>query len=174
MSERTGKLAALALLVLGALLAGPAIAAAQEVQTRESYAAAVDPICKANANANRRIMAGARQRIARDRLIPASRQFQRLARSIGGMERRLAQEPPPAGDEARIGQWLRFIRLLRQRVAATAGKYREAAKAPSQNKREWLQIKATHEAIQAERAGLTANNIVVAFPFRDCRFRRIG
>lgn len=175
MSAWPGTLAALPLLALAALFAAPAGAADEaQPQTRQSFAAAVDPICKANTAANRRIMAGARQRVARDALIPAAGQFQRLARSIGGMERRLAVVPPPVGDEARVGQWLRFIRLLRQRIGNTAKLYREAGRAPTETKREWLEIKATHEGIHAERAGLTANNVTVSFPFRECRFRRIG
>lgn len=158
-----GTLAALAAL---ALLAVAPAAHAQEQsgeQTRESFAKRVEPLCKANRAVNERIMAGARQRIGRKAFGPVGKQFIRLSRSIAGFARRLGRVEPPPADRRRVGQWLHFIRLLKQRTFRTGKLYRRG-----------LEIKAAHQSILAERAGITANNVMVAFPFRYCRFSRIG
>jgi hypothetical protein len=128
-------------------------------QTRESYKAQVEPICKANREANERIMAGARERVNQGKLIPVGKQFIRVSASFGGMIGRLGVVPPPVGDEHRIERWFSSMRLLKQRLRLV-GKYYKAGE----------KIKATHESILAERSGLSANNTSIVFHFTYCRF----
>jgi hypothetical protein len=159
MKRTTGTIAA----VLVAMLGFAALAHGAEEQTRESYAAQVEPICKANREANERIMDGVRERIADDEFRRVSGQFIRLSASVAGMADRLEKVPPPPADERRINRWIHFIRLLKTRTRNVGKYYREG-----------LEIKGTHESILAERSGVSANNLMVVFPLRYCRFSRVG
>ena len=149
--------------ILAALVATLAVAlpAHGAEQTRETYKEQVEPVCKANREANERIMAGARQRVNKNLLKPAGRQFVRLSGAFGKLIRRLAPVPPPAGDERRIGRWIESMRLLKTRVRLV-GKYFIAGE----------KIRANHESIFAERAGISANNTTVPLHFHYCRFGR--
>ncbi len=153
-----GTLAAIAV----ALLAIAPLAHGEE-QTRESYKAQVEPICKANREANERIMKGARERINKGKLEPAGKQFIRVSASFGEMIKQLLPVPAPPADERRVERWVEQMRLLEQRLR-NVGKYYKAGE----------KIKATHESILAERSGLSANNTSIVFHFRDCRFSHIG
>jgi hypothetical protein len=153
MKGTLGTLAAIAaaLLVIAPLAHG-------EEQTRESYKAQVEPICQANRAANEKIMAGARDRVNKGKLELAGKQFVRVSTSFGGLIKRLVPVPPPPADERRIERWFDSMRLLKQRLR-NVGKYYEAGE----------KIKATHESILAERAGLSANNTSIVFHFHFCR-----
>jgi hypothetical protein len=163
MSRPLGTIAAL--VATASLLAALAVAAlaAEPEPTREAYVAQVEPICKANREANSRIMAGAQERVNRNQLEPAGKQFIRLSQSVGRLATKIAAVPPPAADSHRVSRWLVSIRLLRTRLR-NVGKYFK----------EDLKIKGIHESILAERAGLSANNTSIVFHFKDCRFNRIG
>jgi hypothetical protein len=143
----------------------PAIApfALGEEQTRETYKAAVEPICQANREANERIMEGARERVNKGKLELAGKQFIRLSGSFGGMITKLLPIPAPPADDHRIDRWFEQMRLLKQRLR-NIGKYYKAGE----------RIKATHESILAERAGITANNTTVPLHFHYCRFSHIS
>lgn len=137
--------------------------AAGEDQTRDSYKAQVEPICQANRSANEKIMAGAKDRVNKDKLVPAGKQFIRVSGSVGGLIKQLATVPAPTTDEQRVEHWLGSIQLLKQRLREV-GKYYKAGE----------KIKAAHESILAERAGLSANNTSIVFQFHYCRFSNIG
>jgi hypothetical protein len=151
-----GTLAAIAV----ALLAIAPLARGEE-QTRESYKAQVEPICKANRKANEKIMAGARERVNKRKFEPAGKQFIRVSESFGSLIPKLAAVPPPPADEHRVDRWLEQMRLLKTRLR-TVGKYYK----------EGEDIKAAHESILAERSGIAANNISIVFKVRYCRFGR--
>jgi len=157
MKRTLGTLAAIAIamLVIAPFAAG-------EEQTRDSYTAQVEPICQANRSANEKIMAGAKERVRKGRLVPAGKQFIRLSGSVGGMVKQLSTVPAPTADARRIEHWLGSIQLLEQRLREV-GKYYKAGE----------KIKATHTAILAERAGLSANNTSIVFHFNYCRFSHI-
>jgi hypothetical protein len=157
MKRTLGTLAAIAI----AMLAIAPLAAGEE-QTRDSYTAQVEPICQANRSANEKIMAGAKERVNKGKLVPAGKQFIRLSGSVGGMVKQLTTVPAPTADAQRIEHWLGSIQLLEQRLREV-GKYYKAGE----------KIKATHTAILAERAGLSANNTSIVFHFNYCRFSHI-
>ncbi|HET8862617.1 MAG TPA: hypothetical protein VFM94_05145 [Solirubrobacterales bacterium] len=133
-----------------------------EEQTRETYKSAVEPICQANREANERIMEGARDRVNKGKLELAGKQFIRLSGSFGAMIAKLLPIPAPPADDRRIDRWFEQMRLLKQRLR-NVGKYYKAGE----------KIKATHESILAERAGITANNTTVPLHFHYCRFSHI-
>jgi len=143
--------------VLAATLAVAAPAHGEE-QTRETYKAQVEPLCQANRVANKRIMAGANDRVKAGKLGVAGKQFMRVSRSFGGFVTRIATVPPPPADSHRVERWIELMRLLQARLN-TVGKYFKAGE----------RIKATHESILAERSGLSANNISIVFHFHYCR-----
>lgn len=157
MKRTLGTLAAIAI----AMLAIAPIANGEE-QTRDSYTAQVEPICQANRSANEKIMAGAKERVNKEKLVPAGKQFIRLSGSVGGLVKQLTTVPTPTADARRIEHWLSSIQLLQQRLREV-GKYYKAGE----------KIKATHTAILAERAGLSANNTSIVFHFNYCRFSHI-
>ncbi len=158
MKRTLGTFAAIAI----AMLAIAPVAAGEE-QTRESYKAQVEPICQANRNVNEKIMAGARDRVNNGKLALAGKQFIRVSGSVGGLIKQLTPIPAPAADEQRIEHWLGSIELLQKRLRAV-GKYYKAGE----------KIKAAHESILAERAGLSANNTSIVFHFRYCRFSHVS
>jgi hypothetical protein len=157
MKRTLGTFAAIAI----AMLAIAPLAAGEE-QTRDSYTAQVEPICQANRNANEKIMAGAKERVNKGKLALAGKQFVRVSGSVGGLIKQLAAVPAPTADETRVEHWLGSIQLLEQRLREV-GKYYKAGE----------KIKGTHTAILAERAGLSANNTSIVFPFHYCRFSHI-
>jgi hypothetical protein len=147
--------------IVVALLAIASPAPAAE-QTREAYKAQIEPICETNRSANERIMDGARERINRDELGSAAKQFIQVSGSFGGLIKRLAAIPAPPADEHRVDRWFEQMRLLKTRLRNVGKYYKEG-----------LEIKATHESILAERSGIAANNISIVFKVRYCRFGRI-
>jgi hypothetical protein len=144
-----------------AMLAVAPLAPGEE-QTRDTYRAQVEPICQANREANEKIMAGARERINKNKLVPAGKQFISVSESFGGLIKQLKPVPGPTADAHRLDRWFGSMQLLKQRLR-NVGKYYKAGE----------KIKATHESILAERSGLSANNISIVFHFHYCRFSRI-
>ncbi|HET7052488.1 MAG TPA: hypothetical protein VFI09_01055 [Solirubrobacterales bacterium] len=152
-----GKLGTLAAIALVTLAVAPL--AHGEEQTRESYKAQVEPICRANRKTNEKIMAGAQQRINENKLKPAGRQFVRLSRSFGDLVGGLTKVSPPATDVHRIDRWIEIMKLLKGRLRLAGKYYVEGNK-----------IKGTHMAIWAQRAALSANNTTIVLHFHYCRF----
>jgi hypothetical protein len=146
--------------IIVVLLAAASSAHAEE-QTRETYKAQVEPLCKANREVNERVMTGARKRINKREFEPVGKQFIRVSTTFGSLIPRIAAVPPPVGDERRVERWLEQMRLLKTRLRGTGKYYREDE-----------EIKAAHEAILAERSGIAANNISIVFKVRFCRFGR--
>jgi hypothetical protein len=155
-----GPLGTLAVVALAMLSLAPL--AVGDEQTRESYKAAVEPLCKANREANERIMAGARERVNKDQLKPVGRQFIRLSESLGSLIKQLTPVPPPPADSHRVERWFDSMRLLKQRLR-NVGKYYKVEE----------KIKAAHESILAERSGISANNTSIVFHFNYCRFNHL-
>jgi hypothetical protein len=146
--------------VVLAMLAVAPLAGAEE-QTRETYKAQVEPLCQVNRTANERIMQGAQKRINKDEFALAGKQFVRVSESFGGLVKQLAGVAAPPADAHRVDRWFEQMRLLKTRLR-TVGKYYK----------EGEEIKAAHESVLAERAGIGANNISIVFHFHYCRFGR--
>jgi hypothetical protein len=148
---------------VGVVLLAIAPLAPAEEPTRESYVAQIEPICQANRSVNERIMAGAKERVNKGKLELAGKQFVRVSSSLGGLIKRIAAVPPAPSDSHRVKRWLDLMRLVEGRLR-NVGKYFK----------EGEEIKASHESIQAERSGNSANNAIFALHLHYCRFTRIG
>jgi hypothetical protein len=147
----------LVLLGLLALLLGVGSAAAGEV-SRDSYREAVEPICKANTEANQRILKGVRSEVRRGELKVAAAQFDKAGTALRKTVRRLAGVPRPPDDRTRLAEWLGDIKgeaALFERIAA---KLRAGDKVAAQR----LVLILTRNAN-------FANNLVIPFEFEYCR-----
>jgi hypothetical protein len=127
--------------------------------TRDTYTAAVEPICRANTQASQRILKGVRQEVRAGRLKPAAAQFAKASAALGRALAQLRAVPEPAADRARLAKWLAYLKAEVELFAATAKKLKAGVKAGA----EAVVLRLTHNA---ERANLQ----VLPFEFRHCRF----
>lgn len=138
------------------MLATP-FADAAEV-TRESYKEAVEPICKHNVEADKKILKGVKSKIKAGKLKPAATQFTKAAAALEKAVKQLKAVPQPTADEAKLSKWLKLtneeVGFLRQ----TAKKL----KAGDKNGALKMQLRLEHTANQA-------NNQVIGFEFKYCR-----
>jgi hypothetical protein len=92
--------AAIGAVVLALTVVAVPLVQAEEV-TRDSYKEAVEPICKANTEANERILKGARGKVKHGKLKQAAGQFFRAATALRGTVKELGAVPQPPADEAK-------------------------------------------------------------------------
>lgn len=140
------------------LLAWSSLASGEEV-TRTHYKAAVEPICKANAEANEDLLSGVRKEVQEGKLAPAGRRFIRAASALRATLVRLKAVPPPPADEARLREWLR-------RVGDEADLLQQVGKALKAGQRP----KAEKLSARLVSGARLTNAIVASFGFRYCRF----
>lgn len=146
-----------AVCVVFTMLSGP-FAAAAEV-TRESYKAAVEPICKRNTKANERILKGVRKKVRTGKLKPAGVQFIKAGRALHRAIKQLRAVPQPTADKARLTKWLKYVRE-EEKLFLKAGK---KLKAGQKNAAQVLVLRLNRNATRA-------NNQVLPFEFKYCRF----
>jgi hypothetical protein len=144
---------------VAALLAPLVTQAFAAEATRESYREAVEPICKANTEANERILAGVRREVRGGKLGPAAARFAKAARALKATVRELEAVPPPPADRARLTRWLGQISTEASLFESVAAKLRAGQKAQAEK----IVVKLTNDADRA-------NNMVIAFEFEYCRF----
>jgi hypothetical protein len=160
--SRPSKVLAAALVaLLGAgLLAAAALAVTDPGQTRESYAARVEPICKANTKANERILAGVRKEVKEGKLKLAAGRFRQAAAAFGRAVNQIAAVPQPPADKAKLTKWLRALGEER----ALLGEIGKALKAGEKPRAQRLSVQLTHN-------GNVANVAVLGFEFDYCLIR---
>ncbi len=151
--------AALALAAMFVLVV-PASADIAPVPTRDEYVAAVDPICQANTDSNKKILDGASTRVNEGKLKQAGSQFTRAAAAFGSSIKQISAVPQPPEDSERLQRWFGFLKILQTNL----GKVGKALK-------EGNKVKATHEKIRAERSSNAANNVSFIFGFQYCHLR---
>lgn len=147
---------AVAVAAAALLVAGPAGA---EEPTRASYREAVEPICRANSEANERILHGARAEVRAGKLDQAAAKFKRAARALAKTLGELKAVPRPAADAARLGRWFGLIEA-EQRLLAKTGAYLAAGRKGA----------ALGMVVRLESTASRANNVVFAFEFHYCHF----
>jgi hypothetical protein len=145
-------LAAAAVLVI-------AIPAAATEVTRATYTEAVEPICKANTEANEKILKGVRAGVKANRLKPAGAQFAKAAAALEQAYTQLKAVPQPPADTAKLAKWLRYVKTEASLFSATAAKLKAANKTAA----EANVVRLTHTAN-------LANAQVLGFEFEYCRF----
>jgi hypothetical protein len=158
-TNRSTKLAVTAALALfaTALLATGALAVTSPDQTRESYAAAAEPICKTNTKANEQILAGVRKKIQKGQLSVAAGQFTKAATAFGKAVKQLKAVPQPPADTAKLAKWLGALED-ETKLLSDIGK---ALKAGKKGKAQSLSVQLTRNAN-------AANNAALGFDFDYC------
>jgi hypothetical protein len=145
---------AAAAVLLGAV---PSLAAEA---TRESYVQAVEPICKANTEANEKILKGVRGKVKDGKLDAAARQFSGAARALKRTRTQLLQVPKPPADEARLTKWLGYVKTEVQLFESISRKLANDEATSAQK----MVVRLISNAKQA-------NNQVLDFEFRYCKFQ---
>jgi hypothetical protein len=143
-------------LVLIAALVVPLASAAE--LTRDEYVARVEPICKTNVEANKKIFKGAKDEVKSGELKKGSTHFLRAATALNKTITQLKGVPQPVADEAKLTKWLGYLQT-------ESGYFQKIGKALAANDK----YKAQNLSVKLNRNSNLANNTVLAFGFNYCR-----
>lgn len=153
-----GKKMIVSLTVVAMLLAAVPAPAAEV--TPQSYKEQVEPICKADTEANERILAGVRANVKAGKLKKASRQLAAAAKALKQAYGQLSKVAQPSEDAARLTRWLKGIKTEAELFEATARKLAKNEKNAAQKMIVRLQSNA-----------MKTNNQVLDYEFRYCRLQ---
>ncbi len=152
---------------LGSALAAVAVLAATAIPlagaaevSREEYTAKVEPICKANVLASKRITKGTRAKVKAGKLKPASKDFFRAATAFAKMIRKLEAVPQPTADEAKLARWLGYLN-------AEKGLIKKVGKALASGNKH----KASSYSVDQNETSRHANREALGFDFNYCESR---
>lgn len=141
-----------------ALLAAVPVALAAEEPTREEYVAKVEPICKANTEANSRILKGVKEQVKQDKLVPAGKRFVSASGVLGKTVTQIAKVPQPSTDSAKLTKWIGYLTKEKAFLQKIGG----ALKADNK-------FQAQKLAVELNKNNNKANNTVISFGFKECR-----
>ena len=159
MGEKSrGKRLGVVLGVLALVLAQGAVLAGAAEVSREEWVARVEPICKTNVLANKRIFKGAKGEVKKGQLKKASTHFKRAATAFEKTTKQIERVPRPTADEAKIAGWLGYL-------GKETGFIRSIGKALAAEKRH----KAESISVKLNRNSTRANNAALGFDFDYCR-----
>ena len=147
----------LAAAAVAVLAAAVPLAGAAEL-SREEYVARVEPICKTNVLANKRIFKGAKGEVKAGKLKQASTHFSRAATAFAKTIGQLEAVPQPVTDEARLAKWLGYLRAEKNLIQ----KVGRALAANDKHRAESYSVDLNHNSN-------LANNTVLGFGFDYCR-----
>lgn len=147
--------------VLGAsLLLGATAAGAAEAPTRDEYVTALEAICKPDAEATQKAMAGARSDVRAERLAAAAGKFAKAASIFDSTLKQIAPQPRPTADAAKLGKWFGYLNAQESYLQQITAALRADRAIPAQR----LTARFIHN-------GNLANNTVLAFGFDYCSFK---
>lgn len=149
----------IAIAVAAAAVLVLALPASAADQTRETFKEAVEPICKANAKANERILSGVRKQVQQNKLGAAAAKFTRASKALKATWRQLKAVPQPPADSARLAKWLQLVKKEADLFETTAAKLR------AKNKPAALAM-----VVQLRNIANKANVQGLPFEFKYCRF----
>jgi hypothetical protein len=132
----------------------------EEGPTREEYVASIDPICKTNIDANKKLLKGVGAIVKAGKLKVAAGRFTEVSSNFGKTIKQIEVIPRPAADSPRLEKWFKFLKIVQMNLAKVGKALREENK-----------IKASHEKIRAERSSNAANNVSFVFGFHYCNLR---
>ena len=146
---------------LGALLA-VAVAAVPMASgaelTRDEYVARVEPICKANTEANEKIFKGAKEEVKAKELKKAATHFARATVAFQRTIKQLKAVPAPAADQAKLTKWIGYL----EAESSFLGKIGKALAAEQK-------AQAQTYSVRLNRNSNLANNTVLGLGFDYCR-----
>jgi hypothetical protein len=142
--------------VMAALIVVPLAGAAE--LTRDEYVSRVEPICKRNTEANKRIFTGAKDEFRSGRLKTVAGRFRRAVTALDKTIRQLRAVPRPAADEARLERWTGYLEVESEYLG-------RIAKALEKEKKGKVQTL----TVRLNRNSNLANNTVLPFGFNYCK-----
>jgi hypothetical protein len=145
-------------LVVSLAVAVPAAPAIEAEPTREEYVARVEPICKANSEANSRILKGVKQQVKGGELAPAGKRFVRASSALAKTVRQIAAVPQPPADAAKLTKWIGYLQKEKGYLQKIGGYLKAKNKYQAQK-----------QAVELNRNNNKANNTVISFGFKECR-----
>jgi len=148
----------LSLALAVALLVAVPVALAAEEPTRDEYVARVEPICKANTEANSRILKGVKDQVEQDKLVPAGKRFIRASSALGKAVTQINQVPRPVADDAKLTKWIDYLKQEKTYLQKIGSALKSKDKFHAQKL-----------AVQLNRNNNKANNTVISFGFEECR-----
>jgi len=128
--------------------------------TQSEYREAVEPICKANASANKRILAGVRDDVQEGRLQKAAGKFRRAGIALNKTYKELRAVPQPEEDAQRLTKWLSYVKS----EVDLLGRIAKALDEDNANKARKLVVKLTVNAS-------LANSQIAVFDLNHCLFK---
>jgi hypothetical protein len=134
-----------------------ALAQAAEL-TRPEYTARVEPICKTNVEANKKIFKGAKEQVKSNELKKGSTHFFRAATALDKTIKQLKAVPQPIADEAKLAKWLGYLGTESELFTRIGKALAAGQKARAQNL-----------SVRLNRNSNLANSTVLAFDFNYCR-----
>jgi hypothetical protein len=146
---------------LGALLAVAVLVvpmASGAELTRDEYVARVEPICKANTEANEKIFKGAKEEVKAKELKKAATHFARATVAFEKTIKQLKAVPAPAADAAKLAKWIGYL----EAESSFLGKIGKALAAEQK-------AQAQTYSVRLNRNSNLANNTVLGFGFDYCR-----
>lgn len=141
-----------------ALLVAVPVALAAEEPTRDQYVEKVEPICKANAEANSRILKGVKDQVKQDKLVPAGKRFVQASSALGKSVTQINAVPKPAADAAKLTKWIGYLRKEKTFLQQIGGALKSNDKFHAQKL-----------AVELNKNNNQANNTVISFGFKECR-----
>lgn len=146
-----------AALLVAVMCAAAALGVTSPTQTRESYVARVEPICKTNAKTTERLLGGVQKQVKEDKLKAASGKVASAAASSGKTVKQLKQVPQPGADAAKLSKWISYL----EKEQTLLSELSKALKSEKKPRVQLLTVKLTHNGNQA-------NNTVLGFEFEYC------
>jgi hypothetical protein len=125
--------------------------------TRPEYVAQVEPICKANSDANAHIFRGVRSKVKHGKLKQAGAQFSRSAVALGKTIGLISAVPQPSLDQPQLTNWLTDLGA-QQTALRTVAKFLKAEK----------RGRAQASVVKLTSIADRANSDVVGFGFHYC------
>jgi hypothetical protein len=159
-SVRMSRLPVLALASAIALLVAVPVALALEESEieRKEYVTRVEPICKANSEANSRILKGVKEQVKQGKLVPAGKRFIRAAGALGKTVTQIDSVPRPAADNAKLTKWIGYLRKEKTFLQQIGSALKSKDKYHAQKL-----------AVELNKNNNKANNTVISFGFHECR-----
>jgi hypothetical protein len=137
-----------------ALIASAAFGAEQ---TRESYVAQAEPICKKSTQSLEKALKGVQQKIKQNKLKPASTQFTAAAAAFEKGTKELKALEQPAADAAKLGKWLKQLEAGTELLKKIGKSLKQENKGQAQG-----------YIVRLTNNSKLANNLVLGFEFKYC------
>lgn len=145
----------MALALAVALLAMSSVAVAAPI---DEYAEKVEPICKANTEANSRILKGVKEQVKQDKLVPAGKRFIRASSALGKAVSQIVKVPQPSEEATKLTKWIGYLKQEKTYLQQIGSALKAANK-----------FRAQKLAVQLNKNNNQANNTVISYPFDECR-----